>query len=208
MPATALAYAESVPGFMPVEEGLALYAAAHRAPPGPLVEIGSYCGKSAVYLGTAAAERSQLLVTVDHHRGSEENQPGWPYHDPSLVDPRVGRLDTLPRLRTTLTEAGLEEHVLAVVGRSAALAALWSAPIALLFIDGGHTEPAAQADYDGWARHIAPGGLLAIHDVYPDPADGGQAPFHVYQRALASRGFAAASRAGSLRVLRRVGATW
>jgi predicted O-methyltransferase YrrM len=204
MPPADLAYAEAVAGFMPTGEGLALHAAAHRAPPGPLLEIGSYCGKSTVYLGTAARERGGLLVTVDHHRGSEENQPGWPYHDPALVDPDTGRLDTLPRLRRTLADARLEEHVIAVVGTSTALAGLWAAPLALLFIDGGHTEQAAVADYEGWAGYIAPGGLLAIHDVFPDPADGGRAPFHVYQRALASGEFADERGTGSLRVLRRV----
>ena len=40
-------------------------------------------------------------------------------------------------------------------------------------------EAAAQADYVGWARWVAPGGALAIHDVFPDAADGGQAPYGI-----------------------------
>jgi predicted O-methyltransferase YrrM len=204
MPERARRLAERVNGFMPPDEGLALYETALACGPlGPMVEIGSYCGKSAVYLGTAAKLTGGILVTVDHHRGSAENQPGWEYHDPSLVDPRTGRIDTLPQLRRTLEDAGLEEHVVAVVGDSSTVARLWGAPIALLFIDGGHTEEQAQADYDGWARHVAPGGALAIHDVFPDPGDGGQAPFHVYRRALASRRFMQTRRVGSLRILTR-----
>ena len=206
LPAELRAAAESARGFMPPGEGLALYetaaAYAHR---GPVAEIGSYCGKSTIYLAAAARQAGQVVITVDHHRGSEENQPGWEYHDPELVDPAVGQLDTLPHFRAALAAAGLEEHVIAIVGRSAAVAALWRAPLGMLFIDGGHTDAAAVADYEGWAPRVAPGGALAIHDVFPDPADGGQAPFRIYQRALASGAFTQVRAAGSLRVLERTG---
>jgi predicted O-methyltransferase YrrM len=169
--------AEAARGFMPPPEGLALYrAAAAYAPAGPVLEIGTYCGKSTIYLACAARQAGQVVITVDHHHGSEENQPGWEYHDASLVDPRTGRLDTLPHFRATLAGLGLDEDVIAVVGRSADVARLWQAPLGMLFIDGGHTEAAAQTDYEGWAPHVAHGGALAIHDVFPDPADGGQAP--------------------------------
>ena len=143
---------------------------------GPVLEIGSYCGKSTIYLAAAASAAGQLVVTVDHHRGSEEHQPGWDYHDPRLVDAGTGRLDTLPRLRATLAAAGVEDHVVVVVGRSADVARLWRTPLGMVFIDGGHTEQAAVTDYQGWAPWVAPGGVLAIHDVFPDPADGGRAP--------------------------------
>ena len=190
---------------MPPDEGLALYAAASRAAGyGPLVEIGTYCGKSTLYLAAAAREHGQVVVTVDHHRGSEEHQPGWEYHDPGLVDPVAGRIDTLPVLRRTLHAAGVEPSVVAVVGSSAAVAALWSTPVALVFIDGGHTEAAARTDYEGWAPHVMHGGLLVIHDVFPDPADGGQAPYHIYRSAIHSGLFTEESVTGSLRVLRRV----
>jgi hypothetical protein len=145
-----------------------------------------------------------VLVTVDHHRGSEENQPGWEHHDPDVVDPRTGRMDTLPFLRATLEAAGLEDHVIPIVGHSVTVASVWQTPISLLFIDGGHGEEPAHADYECWAPHIAAGGLLAIHDVFPNPADGGQAPFHVYRRALASGAFRETRIVGSLRVLERV----
>ena len=132
------------------------------------------------------------MFTVDHHRGSEENQAGWEHHDPSLVDPATGRMDTLPFFRRTIEEAGLEDVVVAVVGESAAVAAYWRTPLSLLFVDGGHGEEPAHADYAGWAPWVMPGGLLAIHDVFPDPADGGRPPYDVYLRALAS----GASRSG------------
>jgi MMP 1-O-methyltransferase len=206
MPARLRRLAEEATGFMPPEEGLALYrAAAAYGPVGPVLEIGTYCGKSTVYLAAAARQAGQAVITVDHHHGSEENQPGWEYHDPSLVDPRTGRLDTLPHLRATLGGAGLEEDVIVVVGGSARVARLWATPLGLLFIDGGHTDAAAQADYEGWARWVAPGGALAIHDVFPDPADGGQAPYGIYLRALASGAFTEVAGQGSLRVLERTG---
>ncbi len=196
------ALAQQVKGFMPHEEGLALYrAAAEVASLGPLVEIGSYCGKSAVYLGAAAAESGGVLFTIDHHRGSEEMQAGWEHHDPGMVDSRTGRMDSLPVLRQTLIDADLEDTVVAIVGDSVAVAAHWSSA-ALVFVDGGHGEAPAHADYDAWSPKVMPGGLLAIHDVFPDPADGGRPPYEIWLRALHD-GFLEHSARGSLRVLRR-----
>jgi predicted O-methyltransferase YrrM len=198
--------AEAARGFMPPAEGLALHdTAAAYARRGPVLEVGTYCGKSTIYLAAAVRSAGQFVITVDHHRGSEENQPGWEYHDTELVDPQAGRLDTLPHFRSTLAASGLEDSVIAIVGRSADVARLWSAPLGMLFIDGGHTDAAAVADYQGWAPHLAPGGALAIHDVFPDPADGGQAPYRIYQRALASGAFTEVRHEGSLRVLERTG---
>ena len=195
--------AEEAIGFMPENEGLALHRAALAAARwGPLLEVGSYCGKSAIYLGAAAQECGSVLFTVDHHRGSEENQPGGPYHDPRLVYD-AGRVDTFPHLRDALAGAELEDVVVAIVGRSATVARHWQTPLAMLFIDGGHSQAAVDADYDGWAPHLMPGGVLAIHDVFPDPADGGRPPFVVFQRVLASGGFEEIEAEGSLRVLRR-----
>ncbi|MFG2289914.1 class I SAM-dependent methyltransferase [Streptomyces sp. NPDC048595] len=203
-----LAAFEAAKGFMPVDEGLALYAAAVEAAALglPLVEVGTYCGRSTILLADAARGAGVMAVTVDHHRGSEEQQPGWEYHDPSVVDPEVGRMDTLPTFRRTLHAAGLEDRVIALVGRSPQIAALWQAPVGLVFVDGGHTDEHARADYEGWAPHIAPDGLLVIHDVFADPADGGQAPYRIYRRALASGAFTEISAHGSLHVLRRTGA--
>ena len=199
-----LAAARAAKGFMPPDEGLALYDAAWAmAPYGPLLEIGTYAGKSATYLGAAAAARGGLVVTVDHHHGSEENQPGWEHHDASVVDPVTGRMDTLPQFRHTMHAAGLEASVIAVVAESTTVASLWATPLALLFIDGGHGEDPAQADYTAWSPKLLRHGVLAIHDVFPDPADGGQAPYHVFLRALRD-GFVEVRRVGSLRVLRRV----
>jgi len=207
MPGALRRAAEAATGFMPPAEGLALYrAAAAYAPAGPVLEVGTYCGKSTIYLAAAARPAGQRVITVDHHHGSEENQPGWQYHDPALVDPRTGRLDTLPHFRATLAAAGLDGEVIAIVGRSAEVARLWGAPLGLAFIDGGHTDAAASTDYESWAPLIAAGGALAIHDVFPDPADGGQAPYRIYRRALASGAFTQVAVTGSLRVLERTGA--
>jgi len=200
------ALAESARGFMPADEGLSLYEAASAvAVDGPLLEIGSYCGKSALYLGAAAREAGRLLFAVDHHRGSEENQAGWEHHDPDLVDPEAGRLDTLPHFRRTVAAAGLEDTVVAVVGESAAVGAVWRTPLALLFIDGGHGHEPAHRDYDTWVPHLAVGGTLLIHDVFPNPADGGRPPYEIYCQAISSGAFAETGATGSLRCLRRTG---
>jgi len=203
-PRDLLTLARAARGFMPDDEGLALHRLAReRLPHGPVLEVGTYCGKSAVYLGAAAREVGGVVFTVDHHHGSEENQAGWEHHDADLVDPRTGRMDTLPSFRRTIEDAGLEDLVVAVVGDSATVAVHWRTPLSLLFIDGGHGVEPAHADYRGWAPWVMPGGLLAIHDVFPDPADGGRPPFEIYQRALGSGEFSDVETVGSLRVLRR-----
>ena len=202
------AAAEAARGFMPSDEGLALNAAAldaaERVPGLPMLEIGSYCGKSGVYLGAAAAAAGTVLFALDHHRGSEENQPGWEWHEPDLVDPAVGRIDTLPMFRRTIHDAGLESSVIAIVGDSPTVGRFWTIPLALLFIDGGHGHEPAHRDYELWTPHVASGGLLAIHDVFPDPADGGRPPFEIYTRAIESGEFADVRTTGSLRVLVRI----
>jgi len=197
--------AEAARGFMPPDEGLALHdAAAAGAVEGPMLEVGTYCGKSSVYLGAAARSLGRVLFTVDHHRGSEENQPGWEWHEPDLVDPAVGKMDTLPIFRKTIHDAGLEGTVIAVVGDSPTVAAAWATPLAFLFIDGGHGAEPARLDYERWTPHVVPGGTFCIHDVFADPADGGQAPHdHISRPALDSGRFEEVAAVGSLRVLRR-----
>lgn len=198
-----LEVARQAPGFMPDDEGLALYEAGLAGGEvGPLLEIGSYCGKSAVYLSAAARATGRVLFSIDHHRGNEENQPGEGFHDPRFVDER-GRVDTLPAFRKTIEDAGLDDVVVGIVGISEVIAREWTTPLGLVFIDGGHSEAAAITDYRSWGPKLLPGGLLAIHDVFPDPADGGRPPFLVYERALASGDFDELSATGSLRVLRR-----
>jgi len=195
----------TVKGFLDPREGEALFEAARRqAPLGPIVEIGGYCGKSAIYLGTACAAAGELVFSVDHHRGSEENQPGWDYFDAEVWDDAAEAVDTLPFFRDTIRRAGLEGTVVPIVGRSVDIARRWRTPLSMVFIDGGHTMEHALGDYRGWTPHIMPGGVLAIHDVFPDPADGGRPPFEIYQRALASDLFAEETAVASLRLLCRL----
>lgn len=196
-------------GFMPPDEGDALWeaaVAAGAAVPGlAMLEVGSYCGRSTIWLGDAAERAGVALFAVDHHRGSEENQAGWEHHDASVVDDRIGKMDTLPFFRAAIHDADLEDTVVAVVGRSPRVADAWTTPLALLFIDGGHGDEPARLDYEGWTPHVAVGGTLAIHDVFPDPADGGRPPYEqIFRPALESGRFELVSAAGSLRVLRRV----
>jgi predicted O-methyltransferase YrrM len=198
-----LQVARAAKGFLPDDEADALRAAARQAVPGVWLEVGTYCGKSTVHLGVVAREVGAQLISVDHHRGSEENQPGWEWHDPTLVDAHAGRLDTLPHVRRTLFDAGLETSVNLLVGGTQRVGRWWTTPLTLLFLDGNHTEDVAQHDYAAFAPHVVRDGLLAVHDVFPDPRDGGRPPWHVVQRAQQSGAFEPVSVCGSLRVLRR-----
>jgi predicted O-methyltransferase YrrM len=198
----------SVKGFLDPREGERLYGLAHDAAAlGPCLEVGSYCGKSTVYLGAACREQGQVLFAVDHHRGSEEHQLGEEYHDPDLYDPAAGRMDSFRTFRNTLARAGLEDTVVPLVAGSALAGRAWTTPLALVFIDGGHSREAALTDYRTWAGHLVAGGYLAIHDIFPDPADGdgGQAPYEIYRLALASGLFEELEGTGTLGVLRRLG---
>lgn len=198
--------AEAVKGFMPPDEGIALHAAAvaYARPGGVAVEIGTYCGKSTVYLGHAALTTGSTVVTIDHHRGSEEHQVGWEYHDETLVDRGTGLFDTLPTLRRVLATADLEQVVVPMIGRSVAVSRWWRTPVDLAFIDGGHTDEAAQHDFHGWAPWVRLGGALVIHDVFPNPDDGGRAPYRIYREAIDSGEFVERSVTGSMRILERV----
>lgn len=191
-------------GFMAEEEALRLYELAREAAPlGPCLEIGSYCGRSAAYLGFGCREAGGILFSIDHHRGSEEQQPGEEYFDPELLDPKTGRIDTFPVFSAALKDLSLEDTVVPIVSVSSVAARFWRTPLSLIFIDGGHTFEAAFADYSSWVSHLLPGGYLLIHDIFADPARGGQAPYCVYRLALASGLFQELPMVGTLGVLRR-----
>ncbi|MDT7551079.1 MAG: 1-O-methyltransferase [Actinomycetota bacterium] len=208
LPPPYAAVAARTKGFLPADEGDALHDAACAASAGTWLEVGTYCGKSTVHLGAAARSVGAQLVTLDHHRGSEENQPGWEWHDASLVDPHTGRLETLPHLRHALWDAELDDVVTAVVGTTQQVGRWWTTPLTFLFLDGNHTSEVAQHDYAAFARHVVPGGVLAVHDVFEDPADGGRPPYEVVIRATTSGAFVQEQQVGSLRVLRRAGGPW
>lgn len=196
---------DDVKGFLAPEEGERLAELAREVGRlGPVLEIGTYCGKSALYLGPAVREAGTILYTLDHHRGSEEHQVGEEYHDPDLYDAELGAVETLGELRRTLFRAQLEDCVIPLVGKSSIVAANWTTPLGMVFIDGGHSMDAAQADYRGWSGRILPDGLLAIHDVFPNPEDGGRPPYEIWKLACASGLFEPVRRTGTLEVLRRL----
>jgi predicted O-methyltransferase YrrM len=196
---------DTVKGFLAPEEGHALAAHAREAGElGPVLEIGSYCGKSALYLGPAARAADTVLYTLDHHRGSEEHQSGEEYHDPDLFNSDLGVVETLPALRDTLFRAGLEDCVIPIIGKSVTVSRHWTTPLGMVFIDGGHSMQAALADYRGWTQKLVTGGILAIHDVFPDPADGGRPPYEIWKLATASGLYETVRRVGTLEVLRRL----
>ena len=206
MDSNQLKVAEAVKGFLPKNEAAALYDAATAVEvDGPLLEVGSYCGKSSVYLGYAAQSIGRVLYALDHHRGSEENQAGWEHHDPELIDKQKGVMDTLPYFRDAIFAAGLEHVVIALVGHSGVIARNWTTPLSFLFIDGGHGEEPAKADFNGWVPKVKEGGTLAIHDVFPNPKDGGRPPYEqIYLPAIESGNWNEVHVEGSLRILKRV----
>jgi predicted O-methyltransferase YrrM len=196
---------EQTKGFLDPEEGRCLYETALEASrSGPCLEIGSYCGLSTLYLGAGCRTGDGILFAVDHHRGSEEHQPGEEYFDPELMDMRSGSVDSFGFFRATLAEARLEDTVVPIVSASRVAARRWQTALSLVLIDGGHALETVRTDYECWSPFIVPGGFLLIHDVFPNPADGGRAPYRIYQEALADGIFEPVRMVKSLGVLRRV----
>lgn len=195
---------DKIKGFMAEDEGLALYECGRRqAGLGTCLEIGGYCGLSTVYLGLGIREKGGLLLSIDHHQGSEEHQPGEAFHDPELFDATQGRMDSFSVFRSTVRQAGLEETVIPIVAPSSLVARAWTGQLSLVFIDGGHSREAALQDYRGWAPKVQPGGVLLIHDIFFDPEQGGQAPLEIYELALASGLFEEVELVNTLGILRR-----
>jgi predicted O-methyltransferase YrrM len=193
-----------IKGFLDKEEARRLYELAREAGlMGPCLEIGSYCGKSGAYLGMGCRESKGILFSIDHHRGSEEQQPGQAYFDPELLDRETGLIDTFRLFRKTLHDLSLEDTVIPIVSASATVARLWRTPLSMVFIDGSHTFESAHADYTLWTPHLMPGGFLLIHDIFPDPAKGGQAPYEVYKIARASGLFAEEPMVKTLAILKK-----
>ena len=196
---------DQVKGFLEKEEGESLYKFAKKySSKGPCLEIGSYCGKSAIYLGSAAKENNQILYSIDHHKGSEEQQPGEEFFDPDLLDETGKGINTLPFFLETLDKAGLHDNVVPIVSTSVEAGEGWSEPLAMVFIDGGHSDQAANDDYDVWHPHVIQGGLLAIHDVFPNPEDGGRPPFNIYTKAKESGLFKEVDMINSLALLEKL----
>ena len=194
-----------VKGFLEKQEAESLYQFAKKySSIGPCLEIGSYCGKSAVYLGAAVKENNQILYSIDHHKGSEEQQPGEEFFDPDLLDETGKDINTLPFFLETLDKADLRDNVIPIVSTSVEASEVWSKPLAMVFIDGGHSDQAANDDYDFWHPHIIEGGLLAIHDVFPNPEDGGRPPFNIYTKAKESGLFKEVDMINSLALLEKL----
>ena len=195
----------SVKGFIDHNEGICLYNHALKSSKkGPILEIGSYCGKSTIYLATAAKEYNGCVYSVDHHTGSEENQVGWEYHDIELFDEETGRINSFPEFMRNLRKANLLDTVVPIVSDSLLVSRYWKIPLSMVFIDGGHTIEAAFNDFNNWKDKIIKGGILAIHDVFPNPNDGGRPPYEIYRKALSEENFKEVEAVKSLRVLEKL----
>ena len=195
----------TVKGFLDPIEGEALYLYAKQyVRNDPCLEIGSYCGKSSVYLGSAVKENGQKLYSIDHHKGSEEQQPGEEYFDSDLINAEGNGIDTLPFFLETIEKSKLDKFVIPIVSTSEEAYQDFTLNFDMVFIDGGHSEKAAQKDYELWSQRITKGGLLAIHDIFPNPEDGGRPPYNIYRRALESGNFKKLEMIKTLGLLKKV----
>ena len=192
-------------GFMPQHEGKALAKWAEQfSTMGPALEIGTFGGKSSLYIAAGSSINDQLVFTIDHHQGSEEHQAGEEYFDPDLKSKDGDGIDTLPFFLDTIEKSKLQSFVIPIVSTSEEAYEDLDINFDMIFIDGGHSEEAAQKDYDLWTHRINIGGILAIHDVFPNPKDGGRPPYNIYIKALESGNFEELEVVKSLRLLRKI----
>jgi predicted O-methyltransferase YrrM len=147
---------EPVPGWLGQEEGRLLFRLAAEADPGgSIVEIGSWHGRSTIWLAAgASAGRGARVVAIDPHTGTALRGEGE---------------STEPALRSNLEQAGLSEHVEIVVATSSEAAADWADPVSLLWIDGDHSYESARQDFTLWAPHLLPDAIVALHDTFVMP---------------------------------------
>lgn len=197
-------YWQELKGFMDEAEAQRLFETAKQASKkGPVLEIGSYCGKSAYVIGCACRETNSVLFSIDHHKGSEEQQPGEEYFDSDLFDKKLARINTVPFFQQTLAASGLEDIVIPIIGTSGKIGRFWATPLSMVFIDGSHSYEAALTDYEVWAPHIKPGGSLVFHDIFLDSEKGGQAPRKVYDLVCKSGDFDVLDMTKTLGVLKK-----
>ena len=179
-----LAKYKDIKGFMPEHEGKALYKWARKfSEYGPLLEIGTYCGKSSMFLSEGAQANNQYVYTIDHHMGSEEHQVNEEYFDIEIFDELSKRINSFPLFLENINNFGIK-NIVPIVNESSLVAESWNSPLAMVFIDGGHSLETAMNDFISWHEKIISGGALVIHDIFENPEDGGQAPYEVYMHAL------------------------
>ena len=128
----------SLKGFMPVHEGTALMKwCSEFCTSNPVLEIGSFCGKSAHLMAYALQGNNQKVFTIDHHLGSEEHQADQEYFDPEIYDENLKVVNTLPIFLKNLESQNLSSEIITLIGKSKEIAKTWNRKLGLLFIDGG-----------------------------------------------------------------------
>ncbi len=173
-------------GFLSEAEGLRLFElAVESSGRAPCLEIGSYCGKSTLYLAEGCrVAGGHPLLAIDHHRGSEEQQPGQCYFDPDLFDAGEQIVNTLDTFMKNIRQAGLVDWVIPIVAHAHRVARYWPhGELSLVFIDGSHSVEDVLRDFHLWSSRVIADGYLCIHDIFADPAEGGQGPHQVFQFA-------------------------
>jgi predicted O-methyltransferase YrrM len=178
--------AAAVDGWLSDAQGRALYEAAARVTGrGMIVEIGSWKGRSTVWLGHGARRAGARVHAVDPHVNSRE-------------DPHANTLDAFT---SNILRAGVAGNVETLVMTSAEAAAKLKGGVELLFVDGDHTVEGARADAAIWLPRVIEGGTVMFHDV---ATSGYSGPRRVFQAHICrSSQFQSVRRVGSMAIAER-----
>lgn len=177
----------SIPGYLSEKEvrflcQLALVPSAL----GEFLEIGSFRGKSTVLI---AKSLERVGAT-----GMHAVDPLCPqfYLFQKEGEPQRAPRDILDgNLQGHHVERLVEFHQMT----AQELSADWNRPLRVLWIDGDHSYAGTKTDFDCFARHLAPGGIIAFHDVL----HGDEGPVRVFhEQVLLSPAFGACGLTGSI----------
>lgn len=148
------AVAKSIPG-APLKECHLLYTLAKQSPKnGVIVEIGSYVGKTTMFIAQGAIDSGeQAVYSIDPHEGTlEHTLPGVP-------------TSTLKQFDANMAAAGVTQRIRHITKLSTAVAPTWKEPIAMIFIDGDHKYEPARNDLKMFEPFLVEGAIVAMHDT-------------------------------------------
>lgn len=180
---------ENTDGMVSLEEATLLFSLAKDVKSGCIVEIGSYRGRSSVFLGKGSlAGVSAPVYAIDPHKSF------------------IGILGGVfgPKDRTFFYKAMLDNEcseIVSLINLSSELfCTSWKEPISLLWIDGDHSYEGVKRDFESWLPHMQLDGTIALDDA-TDPALG---PRKLIDELVASKQFAEIMNVGKIAVVRKI----
>jgi len=145
-------------GWLAEGEGQLLYNLAKKCDRGAIVEVGSWKGKSTIWLASGSKKGKKAIVyAIDPHIGSPEHHKMF------------GKVWTFEEFKKNIKKAGVDDIIVPMVKKSEEAAKNFDKPVGLAFIDGAHEYDMVALDYSLWFPKMVDGGVMAFHDTILSP---------------------------------------